>query len=128
MVRHPGKPHLLRYVGHRKEVLAAAVEATGVAAEDAKLSFLQLCYGGTTQSWCTEHGVAPEALPPFVAEFDTEQAAIRKEDADKKPELLQRIVTSGAERPEVTLQSMLNMKREREVLDAMAGAEAGWPK
>ena len=60
-------------------------------------------------------------MPQFVGEFDREQEAIRKEDADKKSELLRRIKASGAERPEVTLQSMLNMKREREVLDAMGG-------
>ena len=115
-------------MGHRKEVLVAVVEATGVAAEHAKLLFLQLCYGGSAQSWWAEHNVEPEALPPFVAEFDREPAAIRKEDADKNLDLLQRIVTSGAERPEVTLQSMLNMKREREVLEAMAGAVAGIAK
>ena len=83
-----------------------------------------MCYGGSEDSWLTEHNVT-ETLPEFVAQLDKEQASIRKEDADKNPELLQKIRESGADRPEVTLQSMLNMKREREVLDAMAAALGG---
>ena len=76
IARHPGRAHVLHYVRHRKEVREEVVEATGVAAEGSKLLFLQLCYGGSAQSWAAEYNVTAEALPPFVEQFDVEQAAI----------------------------------------------------
>ena len=42
MARRPGKPHLLHYVGHRKEVLAAVLEATGEPHPDCPYSVKEL--------------------------------------------------------------------------------------
>jgi hypothetical protein len=119
LLRHPSRPALIRYVKQRDEVLLEITAAAGVCREDAKVLMLQLVYGGTDRSWCSERGVAAEVLPAFVAEFATEQREIRKDDAEKHPELVDKVKADGADRPEVTLQSLLNMRREREVLDAM---------
>ena len=126
LARHPGRPALVQYVRERAATLAAVVEATGVTRDDAKVLFLQLAYGGTAASWCESHGVDQNALPGFVHEFAREQEQIRAEDAEKHPELLTKIRARGGDkRPEVTLQSQLNMQREREVLDAMCNAVRG---
>ena len=73
------------------------------------------------KAWRQEHGGIE--LPDFVHEFDQEQKEIRKEDAEKHQELLKQHAKS--DRPDVTLQSQLNMKYEREVLDGMALAVQG---
>jgi hypothetical protein len=125
LLRHPSRPALLRYVRHRDEVLGEILLATGVSRDDAKVLMLQLVYGGSAQSWCSDRSVSAEVLPAFVAQFTAEQLEICKEDAEKHPELMAKIRASGAERPEVTLQSLLNMRREREVLDAMCLAVRG---
>ena len=71
-------------------------------------------------SWCLEHGVAPSDAPSFVFEFAAEQVEIRAEDALRYPDLLAKIVGN-----ESTLQSYLNMQKERHVLDAMERAVHG---
>ena len=122
MARHPGKAALLQYTRERDATLVSVMEA-GVTRESAKVLFLQLAYGGSIASWCAEHGVAEDSLPSFVRQFADEQAAIRAEDAERHPELLAKM--KDKKRPEIALQSHLNMRWEREVLDAMAAAVRG---
>jgi hypothetical protein len=126
LARHPGRPALLKYVRERDATLALVVEATGGTRDDAKVLYLQLAYGGAAASWCSDRGVDLNALPRFVHEFAREQEEIRAEDAEKHPELIAKIRAQGGDkRPEVSLQSQLNMRREREVLDAMCNAVRG---
>ena len=96
-----------------------------ISRSNAKQLFLVICYHGSVENWCRERGLASDALPPFVAEFAAEQALILQKDARQHPDLLAKIKASGAERPEVTLQSYLNVKHERLVLDAMTAAARG---
>ena len=118
LARHPCRPALVQYVHERDAVLASVA---GVGREGAKQLFLLLAYGGSLKAWRREHGGIE--LPDFVHEFDQEQKEIRKEDAEKHQELLKQLAKS--DRPDVTLQSQLNMKYEREVLDGMALAVQG---
>ena len=88
--------------------------------------FLQLAYGGSVASWCADHGVEADVLPAFVHKFAAEQEETRAEDAEKHPDLLAKILGEHCDnRPEVSLQSQLNMRREREFLDAMCIAVRG---
>ena len=126
VARHPGRPALIQYTRERDATLAAVMQATGVKREDAKVLFLQLAYGGSATNWCSNRGVNAERLPAFVRSFAKEQEEIRAEDAEKHPELLSKIRGKpGDTRLEVSLQSQLNMRREREVLDAMGVAVRG---
>jgi hypothetical protein len=124
--RHPARPALLRYIRERDCIRAMVCEATGVPKADAKQLFLQLAYGGGVASWCGDRGIEQTSLPSFVLDFAAEQREMQAEDAGKYPELLGKIRAKGGDqRPEVTLQSYLNMQREREVLDAMVDAVKG---
>ena len=80
---------------------------------------------GHEYSWARERGVDVDKLPTFVAEFQREQCDTRREDAEKHPDILERLRTEGADRPEVTLQSLMNMRREMEILDTMCVAVRG---
>ena len=126
LTRHrSGRPALIRYVRERDAVLSEVQEALGVSRTDAKHLFLVICYHGSVRNWCRERGVSASALPAFIAEFVKEQKLILQEDARQHPDLLAKAKASGVARPEVTLQSHLNMRHEREVLDAMAAAARG---
>ena len=125
LARHPGRAALVQYVRERDAKLQEVQTMLKVGRGDAKQLFLVICYHGCVEKWCRERGLASDALPPFVAEFAEEQALILQVDACQHPDLLAKIKASGAERPEVTLQSHLNMKHERLVLDAMAAAARG---
>ena len=125
LARHPGRAALVQYVRERDAKLQEVQTTLKVGRGDAKQLFLVICYHGCVEKWCRARGLARDALPPFVAEFADEQALILQEDARQHPDILAEIKASGAERPEVTLQSHLNMKHERLVLDAMAAAARG---
>ena len=120
VARHPTRPELAHYVNHREQVLGEVMRE-GVDRQAAKALFLRLVYAGSAETWQLEHRV--NALPAFVDAFAREQKEIRQEDAEKHPELLKMFTSS--DRPVVTLQSHLNMRREREMLDAMAAAVRG---
>ncbi len=122
LARHPCKPVLARYVAERKEILAEVQTACGVSRGAAKELFLRLMFGGSVDTWQREHG-AQGAVPEFVSRFADEQNQIRAEDAEKNPALLEQL--SDEDRPAVSLQSQLNMRHEREVLDAMEKAVHG---
>ena len=79
--RHPGRPALLRYTREKDGIRGVVAEATKVCRQKAKRLFLQICYGGSVASWCSEHGVAPSDVPSFVFEFAAEQVEIRAADA-----------------------------------------------
>ena len=126
LARHPARPALAKYVSERAEVLGEVQEAAGVGRDAAKALFLRLAYGGSVDAWRKAEGVQESrVLPAFVDAFASEQAAIRGEDAEKHPELMRAPGVKDAERPEVTLQSRLNERREREILDAMERAVGG---
>jgi len=126
LARHrSGRPALIRYVRERDAILREVQDALGVSRADAKSLFLVICYHGSVPKWCSERGVNADALPAFIAEFVEEQKLILQEDARQHPDLLARAEASGSARPAVTLQSHLNMKHEREVLDAMVAAAHG---
>jgi hypothetical protein len=86
----------------------------------AKVLFLTLGYGGAISTWCEEYCVPSDCLPAIVGDFEKEQRSLRAADAAAHPELLQRVRSAGKFRPEVSLQSALNLKTERERLDLMA--------
>ena len=98
--------------------------STGVDNAAAKQLFLRLAYGGDMAAWCRDHKVDIASLPPFVAEFAAEQKEIRAEDAQKHPDLLAKCRLDSSN-PEATLQSYLNMQKERVVLNSMESAVQG---
>ena len=77
-------------------------------------------YGGAVSTWCSKYGVEPAKLPHIVHHFEKEQQELRRIDAERHPELVQKATALGKSRPDVTLQSLLNMDTERRRLDLMA--------
>ena len=75
-------------------------------------------------AWRRDHKVDIASVPPFVAEFAAEQKEIRAEDAEKHPDLLAKCRLDSSN-PEATLQSYLNMQKERVVLNSMESAVQG---
>ena len=121
--RHPAAEVLTQYIEERAATLELVAKciapqeswppdwtAKGVAKE----LFLQIGYGGLVSTWCEKYEVEPEALPPIVHAFEREQQELRRIDAERHPELVRKAKELGKSRPEVTLQSLLNMQAERE--------------
>ena len=102
--RHPDAKCLHEYVTKREKQL----EAVGVSPEAAKILFLRLGYGGSVAKWKEEEHIERE-LPKFVNMFCEEQRRIRNEDCERHPDLFAAIKLSGHPRPDVYLQSLLNM-------------------
>ena len=125
LARHPGCAALAEYVRERDAKLQEVQTICKISRNNAKQLFLLICYHGSVEKWCSDRGLANDIMPPFVTEFAKEQAFILQEDACQHSDLLAKIKASGADRPEVTLQSHLNMKHERLVLEAMATAARG---
>ena len=124
VARHPGKLALLKYIRDKGGIRDMVARSTGVDKAAAKQFFSRLAYGGDMAAWCRDHKVDIASLPPFVAEFAAEQREIRAEDAQKHPDLLaKRRLDSN--NPEATLQSYLNMQKERVVLNSMESAVQG---
>jgi len=115
--RHPGMTCLRRYVEDREAALREVIEWAGVSRDDAKHLFLRLLYGGSSAKWLREQGL--ERLPPFVLDFEAEQREITKRDAEQHVRELEAVELEGASRPEVRLQSYLNMAYERQKTDLM---------
>ena len=122
--RHPGKHALLQYIRDKGGIRDMVARSTGVDNAAAKQLFLRLAYGGDMAAWCRDHKVDIASLPPFVAEFAAEQKEIRAEDAQKHPDLLAKCRLDSSN-PEATLQSYLNMQKERVVLNSMESAVQG---
>ena len=130
--RHKGDaPALERYLTERAQILEDVASkispspgwpcdwtATGVAKE----LFIRLGYGGSVATWASQYSVRHSRLPPFVDDFAREQARLRKLDARRHPDLMALAKTAGHDRPDVCVQSMLNMRGERANLDAMEAA------
>ena len=85
----------------------------------AKQLFIQLGYGGCVETWALRYAVRHSSLPPFVAAFAQEQGRLRRLDAQRHPELVELARKEGHSRPDVCIQSALNMRGERARLDAM---------
>jgi len=115
--RHPDAKCLHEYVTKREKQL----EAVGVSPEAAKILFLRLGYGGSVAKWKEEEHIERE-LPEFVSKFYEEQRQLRNEDCERHPDLFAAIKLSGHPRPDVYLQSLLNMAGERQALDEMQEA------
>ena len=124
LARHPGKHALLKYIRDKGGIRDMIAGSTGVDKGAAKQLFLRLAYGGDMAAWCRDHKVDIASLPPFVAEFAAEQKEIRAEDAQKHPDLLAKCRLDSSN-PEATLQSYLNMQKERVVLNCMESAVQG---
>ena len=128
--RHKGDaPVLDRYLGGERDQILADVASKIVPSSDwppdwtakgvAKQLFIQLGYGGCVETWASRHNVRHSALPPFVAAFAQEQGRLRRLDAQRHPKLVQLAKEEGHPRPDVCVQSALNIRGERENLDAM---------
>ena len=122
--RHPGKHALLKYIRDKGGIREMVARSTGVDNAAAKQLFLRLAYGGDMATWCRDHKVDSTSLPPFVAEFAAEQKEIRAEDGQKHRDLLAKC-RLNCSNPEATLQSYLNMQKERVVLNSMESAVQG---
>ena len=117
---------MLQYIRERCTLRKMVDDATGVEVDDANQLLLQVAYGGAVNSWCVAHGVEKAKLPAFVLDFAAEQRETQAVDVEKHPELMEKIrAKGGGRRPDTTLQSYMNMRREREVLDAMEAAVRG---
>ena len=79
----------------------------------AKQLFIQLGYGGCVGTWASRYAVRHSALPPFVTAFAQEQGRLRRLDAQMHPELMELAKREGHCRPDVCVQSALNMRGER---------------
>ena len=83
----------------------------------AKELFIQLGYGGCVETWALRYAVRHSSLPPFVAAFAQERGRLRRLEAQRH---LAR--KEGHSRPDVCIQSTLNMRGERVQLDTMEAA------
>ena len=108
-------PCLRRYVEDREAALEEVTGWTGVPRDEVKQLFLRLLYGGSSSKWLREQGL--ERLPQLVIDFEAEQREITKRDAEQHVRELEAVELEGASRPEVRLQSYLNMAYERQKVD-----------
>jgi hypothetical protein len=74
--RHPSMAALASYVNNREQVLAS-IPARRAAAKEL---FIRLLYGGKPSTWCQEYGVDISALPPIVAELQSDICKIHAAD------------------------------------------------
>ena len=115
--RHPEAKCLHAYVTDREKYL----KQVAVSRDEAKVLFLRLGYGGSPDKWKKDQGFAGE-LPMFVEEFREEQRRLRTIDCERHPDLHAAVKLSGHPRPDVYVQSLLNMAGERQTLDEMQDA------
>ena len=94
--------------------------SVGATQEQAKLFFLLAAYGAGSGRWSRETSLA---VPQKWLEFYREQRELRKVDAAANPNARARL--AGCKRPEVTLQSYLNMVGERRGLNGMEPGREG---
>ena len=78
--------------------------------DDVQMLFLAIVYGG----------VAPGNTGQFVKDFETEQAHIRKYDAEQNPKLLEELAKRGKD--DASLQTYLNFDEERRCVNLMETA------
>lgn len=128
--RHPQARCLGEYVSDRDRVLDEIIRKMGPdmheeqRREAAKELFITLGYGGGCENWCKDYSVPKEAVPEFAKDFANEQRALRRADVMANSDLHVLARKSGHRRPDVKVQATLNLKAERETLDAMeAGLE-----
>ena len=119
--RHPEAKCLHAYVTDRDKYLREVAVSHIVNRDDAKVLFLRLGYGGSLDKWKREQGFDGE-LPKFVVEFHEEQRQLRLIDCERHPDLHAAVKLSGHPRPDVYVQSLLNMAGERQTLDEMQDA------
>lgn len=115
--RHPDAKCLHAYVTDRDRYL----EELSANRDGAKVLFLRLGYGGSLEKWKREQGFEGE-MPKFVVEFCEEQKRLRAVDCERHPDLHAAVKLSGHPRPDVYVQSLLNMAGERQTLDEMQDA------
>ena len=125
-------PLLNRYLGGERDQILADVASKITPSPDwppdwttkavAKQLFIKVGYAGCAETWASRYGVRHSALPPFVAAFAKEQGRLRRLDAQRHPDLMELAKKEGHRRPDVAVQSALNMRGERAQLDAMEAA------
>ena len=126
--RHPNARELGKYV-HEREAILQSVMAVVTPAPHwppgrttrsvVKDLFISLGYGGSVRTWCERYEVDEGRLPAFVKAFAREQAALRRCDVCAHLDVNKQATKASHARPDVNVQSTLNLQCERKRLEAM---------